>query len=83
MLLRSNRLDVERDLINLDRLKSFLETYQDKIHYQTCERLTPFSIPIILEKTVEGIDGAGTDALIALKTVQERSELLYREATHE
>lgn len=83
LLLRSNRLDVERDLINLDRLKSFLETYQDKIHYQTCERLTPFSIPIILEKTVEGIEGAGTDALIALKTVQERSELLYREATHE
>ena len=83
LLLRSNRCDVERDLINLDRLKSFLETYQNKIHYQTCERLTPFSIPIILEKTVEGIDGAGTDALIALKTVQERSDRLYQEATHE
>ena len=80
LLLRSNRLDAERELIHLDELKLFLTKYQHLIHYRECERITPFSIPIILESSAEGVVGGGTDALLALNNVQEKAEYLYQEA---
>jgi ATP-dependent Lhr-like helicase len=80
LLLRSNRLDAERELIHLDELRLFLTKYQHLIHYRDCERITPFSIPIILESSSEGVGGSGTDALLALNNIQEKAEYLYQEA---
>lgn len=80
LLLRSTRQDVERDLIDIDRLRKFLQNHQSRIQYQMCKRVTPFSIPIILESIPEHIQGTGTDALLALHTIQEKAAILYQEA---
>ena len=82
LLLRSNRQDVERDLIDLGRLQHFLLKQQGNIVYQGCQRVTPFAIPIIVESLTENINGAGIDALLAQRTLQEKADMLYREATH-
>lgn len=81
LLLRSAREDVERELIGLEQLKHFLLTHKEKVHYQACQRITPFAIPIILDSSPEGITASGSDALLALHSVQERAVLLYQEAT--
>jgi ATP-dependent Lhr-like helicase len=80
VLLQSNRLDAERELIGTDRLADLLAHYQNKIDLMPLKRLSPFSIPVILEVGREMVPGKATEELLREQSLAMRAEMLLEEA---
>lgn len=80
VLLQSNRLDAERELIGTDRLAALLQRYQNKLDLVPLRRLSPFSIPVMLEVGREMVPGKATEELLREKSLAMRAEMLLEEA---
>jgi ATP-dependent Lhr-like helicase len=79
ILMQSNQMDAERELIGLHRLTEFLKRINNRISYRTLTRLSPFSIPIILEIGRETVHGRGQEELLRQESLAERAESLLLE----
>lgn len=82
ILLKSNRLDAEKELAEAGRVMEFLHGVQDKIIHKPLTRISPFAIPVVLEVISEGVAGIGGDMLLGHLSIGERAERLYEEALH-
>jgi ATP-dependent Lhr-like helicase len=80
VLLQSNRLDAQRELIGTERLEDLLARYQNRLDLMACRRLTPFSIPVILEVGREAVHGRAAEELLREQSLAMRAEILLEEA---
>ncbi|MBA3283593.1 MAG: DNA ligase-associated DEXH box helicase [Nitrosopumilus sp.] len=83
IILKGNRMEVERDLIAFDRLKDILISCKQKIRYQFCQSITPFSIPIIVQSMRENLNNSAQDLLLELTFYQYKAEELYKSIEHD
>ncbi len=83
ILLKSSRLDAEKELADIERVREYLAGVKGKIILKNLPRISPFAIPIVLEVVTEGVTGLGKDLLLGAMSTVERSERLYEEALHE
>ncbi len=83
ILLESTRRDAERDLIDLPRLQDCLTRVQAHLEIKHLTRLSPLSIPVLLERT--GNEKVESDSVRAFldryEQMESRSATLMREAT--
>lgn len=80
ILLQSSRMDAERELIGTDRLVDVLQRIENKIDLIALKRLSPFSIPVILEVGREMIAGKATEELLREQSLATQAEMLLEEA---
>lgn len=64
ILLRIAREEAERDLLDIERLTSWLKSVQGKITYRTLPHASPLAIPSMMQLGREKIIGEGQDALL-------------------
>lgn len=83
ILLQSTRRDAERDLIDLPRLQDCLHRVQDHLEIKHLPRLSPLSIPVLLERTSnEKVDGGNVaEFLDRFAAMEARGKKLLSEAT--
>ncbi|MBG1232855.1 ligase-associated DNA damage response DEXH box helicase [Aestuariivirga litoralis] len=65
ILLRAAWDDAADGLINLQRLGAMLKRIRGQILYKVLDRVSPLSVPILLDISRESIQGEGDDALLA------------------
>jgi ATP-dependent Lhr-like helicase len=65
LLLRCARADAATGLIDVARLSQLLARIRGRIRHAALDRLSPFSVPILLEIGKERSPGDATDAILA------------------
>jgi ATP-dependent Lhr-like helicase len=80
ILLQSTRLDAERELIGTERLTALLTRYQNRLDHMALPRLSPFSIPVILEVGHEAVAGSAVEELLREQSLAVRAESLLEES---
>lgn len=78
IILQANQIEAERNLVDIERLKNFLIKYQNRILYQSCKSITPFSIPIIVQSLSESLNNPARDLLLEMYFFHKKAEKLYR-----
>ena len=82
ILLLSNRLDTEREQIDLPRLRHCLERVKEKLVHRALPRVSPLAIPVMLESFSERVEGeAIEDVLSRYASIDARADMLMKEAT--
>lgn len=82
ILLKSNRIEAEKDLAEAQQVMAYLKSLQGRIIHEDLARISPFAIPVVLEVVSEGVAGIGGDMLLGGMSLGERAEQLYEEALH-
>jgi len=75
LLLEAAWADAATGLLDIKRLGEFLARIKDRIRHQALSRVSPLSVPILLEIGREQVHGQGQDAML-----REAADLLIREA---
>ena len=78
ILLEAAWADAATGLLDIARLGEFLERIQGRIRHQPLSRVSPLSVPVLLEIGREQVYGQGQDMLL-----RDAAELLIQEATGE
>ena len=78
ILLEAAWADAATGLLDIARLGEFLERIQGRIRHQPLSRVSPLSVPVLLEIGREQVYGEGQDMVL-----RDAAELLIREATGE
>jgi len=65
VLLQATRQDAARGLMDVSRLGQMLARANQNLVVQTLDRVSPLSVPIMLEKGRQSVPGTGTDDLLA------------------
>jgi ATP-dependent Lhr-like helicase len=81
ILLQINRLEAERTLVDTPRLSLLLNSMAGKLRHIRLPRISPLSIPLVLEIGREAVQGSAADALMQDLSREEQAELLLKEAT--
>ena len=69
LLLKATRMDAARGLTDIRRLSELLTRYEGRIEHQSLTRISPLSVPLILEVGKEAVTGSGVDEMLdALQT---------------
>ena len=69
LLLKATRMDAARGLTDIRRLSELLTRYEGRIEHQSLARISPLSVPLILEVGKEAVTGSGVDEMLdALQT---------------
>jgi len=64
ILLEATRHDAARGLTDIRRLSELLTRYEGKIDHHNLTRISPLSIPLILEVGREAVSGSGVDEML-------------------
>lgn len=64
ILLEATRREAARGLADAERLREVLETARGRIRFIRLSRVSPLSIPLMLEVGREGVDGSAASALL-------------------
>jgi ATP-dependent Lhr-like helicase len=64
LLLQATRQEAARGLTDAERLRAVLEEARGHLRFTPLQRVSPLSIPLLLELGREGVDGAATTALL-------------------
>lgn len=70
ILLKATRLEAARGLTDAERLRAVLEEARGRLRFTPLPRVSPLSIPLLLELGREGVDGAATTALLEEETAR-------------
>ncbi len=79
ILLAVARRDAERELLDLKRLSELLTRFQDRWRFQTLDRASPFSIPVLMDVRTEQVRGAGIEHILAQASLQHEAEDLMND----
>lgn len=74
ILLSVARTDAERELLDIGRLSDMLARYAGKWLWQPLDRASPLSVPVLTEVRTEQVKGAGIEALLVQRLVDEDAE---------
>jgi len=64
LLLEATRHDAARGLTDIRRLSDLLTRFENRIDHHNLERISPLSIPLILEVGKENVSGSGVDEML-------------------
>ena len=64
LLLEATRHDAARGLTDIRRLSDLLTRFENRIDHHSLERISPLSIPLILEVGKENVSGSGVDEML-------------------
>ena len=65
LLLEATRADAARGMTDIARLSDLLVTYEGRLSHQALTRISPLSVPLLLEVGRESVTASAVDELLS------------------